>query len=44
MKDVRGNNFLPASKYRPNINENLSEVAEARVRKQSLAPTSTRRM
>ena len=44
MKDVRGKLFLPPSKYWPNIIENLSEVAEARVRKQSLAPTSTRRM
>ena len=43
MKDVRGKHFLPASKYWPNINENLSE-AESRVRKKSLAPTSTRRM
>ena len=44
MKDVWGKHFLPASKYWPNINENLSEVAEARVRKQNLAPTSTQRM
>ena len=42
MKVVRGKHFLPAGKYWPNINKNLSEVAE--VRKQSLAPTSTRRM
>ena len=44
MKDVWGKHLLPASKYWPNRNENLSETAEARVRKQSLAPTSTRRM
>ena len=44
MEDVRGKHFLPASKYWPNKNENLSETAEARVRKQSLVPNSTRRM
>ena len=44
MKDVRRKHFLPASKYWTNINENLSEVAEVGVRKQSLDPTSTRRM
>ena len=30
MKDVLGKHFLPASKYWTNINENLSEVAEAK--------------
>ena len=44
MKDVRGKHLLPASKYWQDRNENLSETAEARVRKQSLAPTSTRRI
>ena len=44
MKDVRGKHVLPASQYSPNINGNLSEVVEARVRKQRLAPTSTRHM
>ena len=44
MKGARGKHFLPASKYWSNINENLSEVAEASVRKQSVAATSTRRI
>ena len=44
IKDIREKHFLPASTYLPNINENLSQVAAARFRKQSLALTSTRRM
>ena len=44
MEDVRRKHFLPTSKYWPNRNENLLETAEARVRKQSLVPNSTRRM